>query len=99
MKEAINLPDATPGQLTNYGRTLITQNRPKDALVVFELNLKRNPGNANALTGMARGWSANGDNKKALKYAQDAFKAETNPAVKSTIDGLVKKLEKGEAIN
>lgn len=99
MKEAINLPDATPGQLTNYGRSLIAQNRAKDALTVFELNLKRNPGNANALTGMARGWSANGDNKKALRYAQDAYKAETNPAVKTAIDGMVKKLEKGEPIN
>ncbi|NOT73614.1 MAG: DUF2911 domain-containing protein [Cyclobacteriaceae bacterium] len=99
MKEAINLPDATPGQISNYGRTLITQKRPKDAMVVFETNLKRNPGNANALTGMARGYSANGDNKKALKFMQDAFKAETNPQVKTAIDVMVKKLEKGEAIN
>jgi tetratricopeptide (TPR) repeat protein len=99
MKEAINLPDATPGQITNYGRTLITQSRAKDAMVVFETCFKRYPTAPIALTGMARGYSANGDAKKALKFAQDAYKLETNPQVKTTIDGLVKKLEKGESIN
>jgi len=99
MKEAINLPDATAAQITNYGRTLITQNRAKDAMVVFETALKRYPTTSASMVGMARGYSANGDNKKALKFAQDALKAETNPAAKTTIDGLVKKLEKGESIN
>ena len=99
MKEAINLPDATPGQITNYGRTLITQNRPKDAMVVFETAFKRYPTTANAMVGMARGYAANGDNKKALKFMQDAVKAETNPQVKANIEGMVKKLEKGESIN
>lgn len=99
MKEAINLPDATAGQIVNYGRTLITQTRPKDAMVVFETGLKRYPTSSAALVGMARGYSANGDNKKALKFAQDALKIEVDPAAKTTIDGIVKKLEKGEAIN
>jgi tetratricopeptide (TPR) repeat protein len=99
MKEAINLPDATVGQIANYGRTLITQTRPKDAMVVYEVAFKRYPATATALMGMARGYSANGDAKKALKFAQDAYKIETNPQVKTTIDGLVKKLEKGESIN
>ena len=99
MKEAINLPDATAGQIVNYGRTLITQTRPKDAMVAFEVGYKRYPTSSVALMGMARGYSANGDNKKALKFAQDALKAETDPAGKTAIDGMVKKLEKGEAIN
>jgi hypothetical protein len=99
MKEAIALPDATVGQIVGYGRQLITQNRPKDAMVVFETANKRFPNTSAALVGMARGYNANGDNKKALKFAQDAYKIETNPQFKTTIDGLVKKLEKGESIN
>ena len=99
MKEAINLPDATIGQIANYGRLLITQTRPKDAMVVFETGFKRYPSSSVALMGMARGYSANGDIKKALKFAQDALKIETDPAVKTSIDGMVKKLEKGETIN
>ena len=98
MKEAINLPDATAVQISNYGRTLI-KDRPKDAMVVFEVGYKRYPTASPALVGMARGYSANGDNKKALKFMQDASKAETVPAAKATIDGMVKKLEAGEAIN
>ncbi len=99
MKEAINLPDATAGQIVNYGRTLITQKREKDALPVFELAFKRFPTVATAMVGMSRGYSANGDNKKALKFMQDALKAETVAANKKTIEDMVKKLEKGEAIN
>jgi tetratricopeptide (TPR) repeat protein len=99
MKEAINLPDATVGQIVNYGRTLIAQKREKEAMHVFETAMKRFPANTTALMGMARGWSANGDSKKALKFAQEALKVETDPATKTAIDGLVKKLEKGEPIN
>lgn len=99
MKKAINLPDATAGQIVNYGRTLITQTRPKDAMPVFETAFKRFPTSSTALMGMSRGWTANGDMKKALKFAQDAWKVETNPQTKTTIDGLVKRLEKGEDIN
>ncbi len=99
MKEAINLPDATAMQIANYGRTLITQTRPKDAMVVFETGFKRFPTIPAALMGMARGYSANGDNKKALKFAQDALKLETAPQNKPAIEDIVKKLEKGESIN
>jgi hypothetical protein len=98
MKEAINLPDATIGQIANYGRSLI-KDRPKDAMVVLEAGYKRYPTSSVALMGMARGYNANGDNKKALKFAQDALKAETDPAAKTAIEGMVKKLEKGETIN
>ncbi len=99
MKEAINLPDATAGQITNYGRSLITQKRNQEAMTVFETNYKRYPKEVMAMMGMARGYSAMGDSKKALKFAQEALKAETNPAAKTSIDGMVKKLEKGESIN
>jgi len=99
MNEAINLPDATAAQIVGYGRTLITQKREKDAVMVFEIGLKRFPGNATALTGIARGYSATGDSKKALKFMQDALKAETLVANKTTIEGMIKKLEKGETIN
>lgn len=99
MKEAINLPDATAGQIMNYGRTLIRQTRPKDAMVVMELNNKRFPNNSIALMGMAYAYDANGDKKNALKFAQNALKIETTPQGKTTIDAAVKKLEKGESIN
>lgn len=99
MNQAINLPDATAGQIVNYGRTLITNKREKDAMPVFEVANKRYPANSTALMGLARGWSANNDSKKALKFAQEAMKVETNANNKTQIDGMIKKLEKGEPIN
>lgn len=98
MKLAINLPDATPLQISGYGQRLVTAKRPKDAMVVFETGYKRYPTTSAAMMGMARGYSANGDNKKALKFAQDALKAETNPQNKTAIEGMVQKLEKGESL-
>ena len=99
MKEAINLPDATAGQIVGYCRSLITAKREKECMPVFELALNRYPASPVALMGIARGYSALGDSKKAIKFAQDALKAETVPNNKTTIEGLIKKLEKGEGIN
>lgn len=99
MKEAINLPDATAQQIAGYGRSLIRAKREKDAMPVFDVALKRYPGNVTSLMGMASGWSALNDSKKALKFAQDALKAETNASSKANIEDAIKKLEKGEVIN
>jgi Protein of unknown function (DUF2911) len=99
MKEAINLPDATVAQIVNYGRQLITEKRLKDAMVVMEIAYKRFPTTSPAMVGMARGYSANGDNKKALKFAQDALKASTTPQQKTAAEDVVKKIEKGESLN
>jgi len=99
MKEAINLPDASSGQIVGYGRQLIGQKREKEALAVFDIAYKRFPMVSGAMVGMARGYSAIGDSKKALKFAQEALKAETVPASRTTIEGLIKKLEKAESIN
>jgi tetratricopeptide (TPR) repeat protein len=99
MKEAIALPDATAGQIMNYGRQLIRQQRAKDAMVVFEGANKRFPNNSAALLGMAYGYDANGDKKNALKFAQNALKVETTPQGKTTIEAAIKKLEAGESIN
>lgn len=99
MKEAITLPDATAQQISGYGRSLLVQKREKDAMVVFETGYKRYPAVTAGLMGMARGYAANGDFKKALKFAQDALKNETEPGTKTNIEGMIKKLEKGETIN
>jgi tetratricopeptide (TPR) repeat protein len=99
MKEAINLPDATAAQIVGYGRSLISQSRPKEAQAAMDVAYKRFPSAAVAMAGAARAYAANGDSKKALKLMQEAWKAETNPTTKATLEGLVKRLEKGENIN
>jgi hypothetical protein len=99
MKEAIALPDATAGQIVNYGRQLIRQSRPKDATAVMDAAAKRFPGNATAMMGQAYAFDANGDKKNALKFAQNAAKTETNAQIKPQFEAAVAKLNKGESIN
>lgn len=99
MMEAINLNDATVGQITGYGRALIGQSRAKEALPIMELALKKFPGQSIALAGMGRVHYAAGDAKKATKFLQDALKAETLPAGKTAIEGLISKVSKGEKLN
>lgn len=99
MKEAINLPDATANQIMNYGRMLIRQSRAKEAMAIMELANKRFPNNSSALIGMAFAYDANGDKKNALKFAQNALKAEATPQGKAQIEALIAKLQKGESIN
>lgn len=99
MDEAINLPDASAQQLTIYGRSLITEGKTKEAFKVFETSYKRYPETSAARMGLARGYSALGDQKKALKFAQSALKVETNERIRISIEGSIKKLEQGEGIN
>ncbi|MBC7923493.1 MAG: DUF2911 domain-containing protein, partial [Ferruginibacter sp.] len=55
------LDKATPPQIHGYGRQLLGQNRPKEALAVFELNAKRNGKAWPVNVGLARGYAAVGD--------------------------------------
>lgn len=101
MDEAIKHPSATLFQIHAYGRQLITNGKKKEALEVFKLNQKQSKGIWPTNYGLARGYSALGDYKNALKYLKIAKTkvpaADTvNPPV---IDANIKKLQEGEDIN
>ncbi|MEP5613210.1 MAG: DUF2911 domain-containing protein [Cyclobacteriaceae bacterium] len=101
MDEAIKLPGATAGALHQYGRQLITAGQNDKALEVFQYNAKTNKGVWPTNYGLARGYSAVGNYKQALKYLQLA-KANV-PANDNQngplIDQNIEKLKKGEDIN
>ena len=101
MDEAIKDPSAGPLQLHAYGRQLIASGDKAKALEVFLYNQKQNAGAWPTNYGLARGYSANGDYKKALKYLKMALanvpaNDTQNPPL---IEENIKKLEKGEDIN
>lgn len=101
MDEAIKEPGATAFQIHAYGRQLIAADKKDKALEVFRLNHKRFEGAWPTNYGLARGYSALGDFKKALKYMKLAQKNvpandTVNPPV---IEQNIQKLEKGEDIN
>jgi len=101
MDEAIKDPTAQAFQLHAYGRQLIATGDKAKALEIFLYNHKTNKGAWPTNYGLARGYSANSDYKKALKYLKLALanipaNDTQNPPI---IEANIKKLENGEDIN
>ena len=97
--KALSHRTAGPIELHGYGRQLLGQGKKEEALKVFELNAKRHPNQWPVHVGLARGYSAVGRYKDALKHAKLALAQapdETNR--KSLADGI-KKLEEGKDMN
>ncbi|MAE85520.1 MAG: hypothetical protein CMB80_22485 [Flammeovirgaceae bacterium] len=101
MDEAIKLPGAPAFQVHAYGRQLIAAGEKGKALEVFLLNHKNNDGVWPTNYGLARGYSATGDYKKAIKYLEIALtKVPANDTVNPPVmQANIEKLKKGEDIN
>lgn len=101
MDEAIKMPGANAGAIHQYGRQLIAADEKDKALEVFKYNVKQNKGAWPTNYGLARGYSAVGNYKQALKYlklAKANIPANDNQNG-PLIDQNIVKLEKGEDIN
>ena len=93
------MPMATMQELHAYGRQLIQQKRPKEALEVFKLNAQKNPNQFTTYMGLVRGYSANGDYANALKNAQLAKPLAPNQPNKDAVDKMIATLKEGKDIN
>lgn len=96
MKEAVERGTAI--ELHQYGRQLLNQKKPQEAIRIFELNHKRHNGAWPTNVGMMRGYSALGDYKKALEYAKLALSQAPDDLNKQTINNAIKQLESGKAL-
>jgi tetratricopeptide (TPR) repeat protein len=92
------LPFANMQEIHNYGRSLLAQKKAKEALEVFQMNFNKNPNQFTTLVGMMRGYSANGDYKNALKYAQQALPL-APAGQKAAFETMIEKLKKGQDVN
>lgn len=97
MKEA--LPLANMQEMHAYGRSLLAQKKPREALDVFQMNYKKNPAQFTTLVGLTRGYSANGDFKNALKYAEQALPLAPDIVNKNSVATMIGKLKKGQDVN
>lgn len=97
MKKA--LPLGSMFDLHTYGRQLIQQKMFKEALDVFKMNYDKNPNQFMTLMGLTRGYSANGDYKTALKYANLALPIAPPGANKTTVQTMIDKLKEGKDVN
>src|SRR5258705_715757 len=89
---------AVPNQYLTYGRTLIIAKRLDRALEVFNANQKKNGDVFQVNAGFMSYYSAKGDFKKALDYANKAL-AQAPDAIKPSITANIAKLKEGKDIN
>lgn len=99
MAEALDLPAAQPMQIHQYGRRLLAEGKPKEALAVFQKNAQRFGDTWPVHVGLARGYSATGDYKKALTHAEIALKQAPDPINKASLETAVTRLKQGQDMN
>lgn len=78
---------------------MLTQGKKEEALKVFQKNEKDHPTEWVVNVGLARGYSAMGNFKSALKYAKIAYEGAPDPQNKESMKQAVAKLEAGKDIN
>jgi Protein of unknown function (DUF2911) len=98
MEQAIHLPGATPNEIHQYGRQLLTEKKTAEAMEVFKYNAERNGETWPTNVGLARGYSAAGDLPKALDYAKKALAQAPDTLNRNNLEGIVKTLSEGEPI-
>ena len=97
MREAV--PLGTMNQIHQYARQLLTQKKNKEALEVFKTNYDKNPNQFTTLMGLTRAYSAVGDYRKALEYAEKALPLASNAANKNNIEKMIGLLKEGKDVN
>jgi tetratricopeptide (TPR) repeat protein len=97
MKEA--LPMGATNQIHAYARQLLQQKRGQEAYEVFKLNYDKTPNVFTTNMGMMRGYSAIGNYKKALEFAQKAAPQAPDKVNKDQIERLIKQLQEGKNVN
>ncbi|MEL6812336.1 MAG: DUF2911 domain-containing protein [Bacteroidota bacterium] len=86
-------------EVHQLGRQMIALGMKDKALDVFEYNAKKNKDTWPVHYGLARGYSAKGDFKKALKHLEIAHQNAPNEASKGRVAANIKKLKNSEDIN
>jgi tetratricopeptide (TPR) repeat protein len=98
-QKALSHRSAGPIEIHGYARQLLAQGKKEEALRVWELNAKRYPNEWPVNVGMARGLSANGRYKDAIKYAKLAIAQAPDEGNRQNLQAGLKKLEEGKDMN
>jgi hypothetical protein len=88
-----------PIELHQYARQLLQQGKKQDALAVWQLNAKKHPNEWPVNVGLARGNSAVGNYKDALKFAKLALAQAPDDNNKKSLQSGIEKLEQGKDMN
>ena len=97
--KAVNHPTASPGKVHQFGRGLIKKGNNELALNVFKANYKNSNGAWPTNVGLARGYSAVGDYKSAIRYTKRALKIVPDEENKNNLEKALMILKDGKDIN
>lgn len=98
-ERSINHRTAGPNEIHQYARQLMAQGDKAGALRVWELNAKRHGDTWPVNVGLARGYSAAGRYKEALKYAKLALAQAPDELNRRSLTDAVAKLSAGKDMN
>ncbi len=94
----IAIPLATTLQLYSYGRGLENQKRNADAIAIYKKSFDKNPNDLYALMAITRGYSLQGNNKEALKYANKTLTLAKNTYFAQYAQEVIANLKEGKPI-
>lgn len=95
----VGLQVASLNQFTAYNKKLIAQGRPKTAIEIMDSAQSRFGDTFAVNNGFAYAYSAVGDYKKALGFAQKAVDQAPNEQLKTRLQKDIRRLKAGEDIN
>jgi tetratricopeptide (TPR) repeat protein len=99
MEKAIQDPSASVGAIHQYGRSLLSAGKNDKAMEIFKYNAQKHPEEKfTPNVGLARGYTALGDKKNAIKYWELALKniPENQKQFLPQYEAEVKKLKEGK---
>jgi len=99
MEKAIKDPNASVQDIHQYGRSLLAAGKKEKAMEIFKYNAQKNPSDKfTPNVGLARGYTAMGDKKNAIKHWELAIKnlPENQKANLTFYEGEIKKLKEGK---
>ena len=99
MEKAIKHPTATVQTIHQYGRSLLAAGKNEKAMEIFKYNAQKNPNDKfTPNVGLARGYTALGDKKNAIKHWELALKnvPEEQKTNLAFYEGEIKKLKEGK---
>lgn len=94
-----NMQYASMQEIHQYARQMIAAKKTKEAFDLFKANYGKYPKQFTTLMGMARAYSALGDFKTALKYAQQAQPLAPDNVNKQGVETAIGKLREGKDMN
>jgi len=99
MAQAMDHPSTQPIEIHQYGRRLLAEGKAKEALAVFQKNAARFKDAWPIHVGLARGYSAIGDYKTALKHAEIAVKQAPDALNRTSLETAIGRLKQGQDMN